>query len=90
MITYGKNNQVSFENEEEKQEALEYLKNSPNVTIVHEQNNLQGAWAPEDRFIIKEDDPLMPDGVRKNLTAGNRGCFGRINCRELVELVKRM
>lgn len=90
MITYGKNSQVRFKNIDEEQEALEYLKYSKNVQVVHEKNNLQGAWAPEDRFIIKEDDPLMPVGVRNNLTAGNSGCFGRINCVDLIERVKRM
>lgn len=90
MITYGKNSQVRFKDIDEKQEALEYLKYSDNVRIVHERNDLQGAWAAENRFIIKEDDPLMPDGVRNNLTAGNSGCFGRINCGDLVDRVRRM
>ena len=90
MITYGRNGQVRFRNINEEQEALDYLKNSDNVQMVHENNHLQGAWAPEDRFIIKEDDPLMPDGVRNNLTAGNSGCFGRINCGDLIERVRRM
>jgi len=27
----------------------------------------------------------MPVGVRRNLTAGYKGCFGRINCKELYD-----
>lgn len=84
-LVYGKNRQVIFENELEKQEAIRYLRESKNVTHADEQNQNQGAWANEKRFMIISNDPKMPIGVRKNLTAGNHSCYGRINCGELFD-----
>ena len=84
-LIYGTKNQVKFLDKNEKMEAINYLKESSNVNTVHEHNENQGAWGSEKRFIIKNDDPNMPIGVRRNLTAGNRGCFGRINCKELYD-----
>ncbi|RCW17135.1 hypothetical protein CAC02_04555 [Streptococcus gallolyticus] len=82
-LVYGKNKQVTFESELEKQEAIRYLRDSENITHADEQN--QGAWANEKRFMIIFDVPQMPIGVRKNLTAGNRSYYGRINCGELFD-----
>lgn len=84
-LIYGKNNQVEFLNEIEKTDAINYLINSDNVQRVHEHNENQGAWGSEKRFLIKEDDPNMPMGVRRNLTAGNSAYYGRINCKELYD-----
>ncbi|EGJ36469.1 hypothetical protein [Streptococcus sanguinis] len=84
-LTYGKKDQVKFLDESEKIEAINYLKSSSNVVTVLEHNEEQGAWGSEKRFIIKDDDPNMPVGVRRNLTAGYKGCFGRINCKELYD-----
>ena len=61
------------------------VQNLLNVVTVLEHNEEQGAWGSEKRFIIKDDDPNMPVGVRRNLTAGYKGCFGRINCKELYD-----
>ena len=49
-LVFGKNGQVHFNNENEKQEAIEYLLTSDNVDFdVHEDNQEQGAWGPEER-----------------------------------------
>lgn len=43
-LIYGKNGQVRFDNEQEKQVAIDYILNSPNVNFnVHENNQDQGA-----------------------------------------------
>ena len=44
-LVFGKNGQVHFNNENEKQEAIEYLLTSDNVDFdVHEDNQEQGAY----------------------------------------------
>ncbi len=42
-LIYGKNGQVSFNNDAEKKEAFDYMLASPNVKFVHEDNQNQGA-----------------------------------------------
>lgn len=83
-LIYGKNGQVHFKNELEKQIAIEYILNSSNVEIVHEDNNLQGAWAPEERIHFKKEDGI-PQCLKNLMTAGNGSIYGRINCKEFVE-----
>ena len=85
-LVYGKNGQVRFRNEKEKMESFEYLRSSPNVVLVHEDNQEQGAWAPEERIHFKS---LLgvPDGLLRNMTAGRGNIEGRINCAELIQEV---
>lgn len=85
-LVYGKNGQVRFTSEHEKQEAFEYLRTSPNVTHVHEDNQEQGAWGPEERIHFRTRDGV-PEGLLRNMTAGTGSIAGRINCRELIEEV---
>ena len=60
-LVFGKNGQVHFNNENEKQEAIEYLLTSVNVDFdVHEDNQEQGAWGPEERIHFKSEDGV-PD-----------------------------
>ncbi|MED4273154.1 hypothetical protein [Weissella confusa] len=88
-LVYGKKGQVRFENEAEKQEAFEYLLTSPNVKFVHENNQDQGAWGPEKRILFKSEEGI-PDSLKRNMTAGVSGIFGRINSRELWEELKNL
>ena len=85
-LVYGKNGQVRFRNEKERMESFEYLRSSPNVVLVHEDNQEQGAWAPEERIHFKS---LLgvPDGLLRNMTAGRGNIEGRINCAELIKEV---
>lgn len=86
-LVYGKNGQVRFRNEQEKREAFDYLRNSPNVVHVHEDNQEQGAWAPEERIHFKTLVGV-PEGLSRNMTEGRGGSVaGRINCKELIEEV---
>ena len=56
-LIFGKNGQVHFNNENEKQEAIEYLLTSDNVDFdVHEDNQEQGAWGPEERIHFKSEE----------------------------------
>ena len=90
-LVYGKNQQVRFNNEPEKQEAIDYILNTPaNVNCnVHENNQNQGAWGPEDRIHFFKEEGI-PDCLKRQMTAG-RGdrLFGRINCKEFCEELRR-
>lgn len=84
-LIYGKNGQVRFNSEQEKQEAFEYILTSNNVDFdIHEDNQNQGAWGPEDRIHFKSGIGV-PDCLKRNMTAGKGGIYGRINCKELCE-----
>lgn len=86
-LVYGKTQQVKFLNEEEKKEAFDYLINSEDVEFYHEQNQEQGAWAPEKRIhFYSEVD--VPVGLTRNWTAGRGARLkARINCGELYDEV---
>lgn len=87
---YGKQGQVRFNNEEEKQEAFDYLLTSSNVDIfVHEDNQNQGAWASEERIHFFEENGI-PESLKRNMTAGRGSLYGRINCKELCEEIRRL
>lgn len=83
-LIYGRNKQVVFNNETEKNEAFEYLLNSDNVKHVHENNQNQGAWGSEDRIKFMRAEGI-PKCLIRNMTAGDKSCYGRINCKELCQ-----
>jgi hypothetical protein len=84
-LVYGKNGQVHFDSEEEKKEAIEYLLSSSNVNFdVHEDNQNQGAWGPEERIHFKKEDGV-PESLKKIMTAGRGDLYGRINCKEFCK-----
>lgn len=87
-LTYGKNDQVVFKSEDEKKTAIEYILTSNNVDFgIHENNQNQGAWAPEDRIHFKKEDDI-PECLKRNMTAGKQGVYGRINCKEFCEEIR--
>jgi len=88
-LVYGKNGQVEFENEIEKQAAFQYLLTSDNVKFVHENNQEQGAWGPEKRIHFKRELGV-PESLKRNMTAGRPGLYGRINCKELCEEIRKL
>ena len=84
-LVYGKNEQVRFNSEEEKEEAFNYMLNSPNVNFdIHEENQNQGAWGSEDRIHFRDMEDI-PICLRRQLTAGTGNICGRINCKELCQ-----
>lgn len=89
-LIYGKNGQVQFNNESEKKEAMDYILNSSNVDFrIHENNQNQGAWGPEDRIHFKHEEGV-PDCLKRNMTAGNNSYYGRINCKEFCEELREI
>lgn len=86
---YGKNNQVRFADDHEYYRFLGYLAKSDGSTkIVYEQNDLQGAWASENRiqFFVS---PPMPIAANLTLTAGVGNIKYRVNCNDfLQEIIK--
>lgn len=89
-LVYGKKGQVRFNSEEEKKIAIDYILTSPNVNFrVHENNQEQGAWGPEDRIHFRREEGV-PDCLKQIMTAGNRSIYGRINCKEFCEELRRL
>lgn len=87
-LVYGKNRQVWFNTEEEKQIAIDYILNSENVDFsIHENNQNQGAWGPEERIHFYSDRDV-PECLLRIMTAGKGGIFGRINCKEFCEDIR--
>ncbi|WP_368496885.1 hypothetical protein [Herbiconiux sp. A18JL235] len=85
-LVYGKNGQVEFLSEAEKREAFDYLISSPDVEFLVEQNQEQGAWAPEKRIHFHSEIGV-PAALVRNWTAGRSGIVARINCAELYDEV---
>lgn len=89
-ITYGRDEQVWFNNEEEEQEAIDYILNSPYVDFnVHEDNQNQGAWGSEERIHFYNQDDI-PDCLRRLLTAGTGNIVGRINCKDFCLKIREL
>ena len=87
-LVFGKNDQVCFDSEEELRIAIDYILNSDNVDFnVHEDNQNQGAWGPEDRIHFYSEVGV-PDCLKKNMTEGRAGLYGRINCKEFCDLIR--
>ena len=82
---YGKKNQVRFANDHEYYRFLGFLAKSDGSTkIVYEQNDLQGAWASENRiqFFI---EPPTPIASNVSLTAGVGNIKYRVNCNDFLQ-----
>lgn len=87
-LVFGKNGQVRFNSEEELRVAIEYILTSANVDFnIHEDNQNQGAWAPEERIHFKREAGV-PECLKRNMTAGKPGIYGRINCKEFCDLIR--
>ena len=87
-LVYGKKGQVRFNSEEEKNIAIDYILSSPNVNFnIHENNQEQGAWGPEDRIHFKRQEGV-PACLQDIMTAGRGDMYGRINCKEFCEEIR--
>lgn len=87
-LVFGKNEQVRFGSEEELRIAVDYILSSDNVDFeIHENNQNQGAWGPEERIHFKSGQGI-PDCLKRNMTAGKAGIYGRINCKEFCDIVR--
>lgn len=89
-LIFGKKGQVSFNSKEELRVAVDYILNSDNVDFkIHEDNQNQGAWAPEERIHFKSEQGV-PECLKRNMTAGKSGIYGRINCKEFCEELREI
>lgn len=90
-LIYGKKGQVRFNNEKEKEEAINYILNTPsNVDFkIHEDNQNQGAWGPEERIHFHSENGV-PECLKRQMTAGRGGLYGRINCKEFCEELREI
>ncbi len=91
-LIYGKKGQVRFSNEKEKEEAINYILNTPtNVNFrIHENNQNQGAWGPEDRIHFRSETGV-PMCLKRLMTAGRKGTlYGRINCKEFCDELRKI
>lgn len=71
-------------------EQIEYILTSPNVdSNIHENNQNQGAWGPEDRIHFKREEGV-PECLKGNMTAGRPGLYGRINCKEFCKELRQI
>jgi len=90
QLIYGKKGQVHFDSEEEKEIAIQYILSSSNVDFnVHENNQEQGAWGPEERIHFRSAIGV-PDCLKKIMTAGKGDMYGRINCKEFCKELRRI
>ena len=87
-LVFGKNGQVRFHSEEELREAVDYILTSDNVDFgIHEDNQNQGAWGPEERIHFRRESGV-PECLKRNMTAGRPGLYGRINCEEFCDFIR--
>lgn len=85
--SFGKKNQVSFNNEHEYYEFLGFLaKSDSKVSIVWERNEEQGAWGSEGRLQFYTN--ATPFAANVVSTAGTGNIVFRVNCNEFVQHIK--
>ena len=89
-LVFGKNGQVRFNSEEELRIAVDYIVNSSNVDFdIHEDDQNQGAWGPENRIHFRSEVGV-PECLRRIMTAGDRSNYGGINCKEFFEGIRKI
>ena len=90
-LIYGRNQQIQFKDDKEKQEAIDYILNTPsNVDFkIHEVNQNQGAWGPEERIHFYSEAGV-PECLKRQMTAGRGDLYGRINCKEFCEELRQI
>lgn len=83
-ISFGTDDQISFENEHEYYRALGYLCRDSSATSINWENNeQQGAWGSEGRIHFYIENPNIPGKFR--MTAGTGNICSRVNCNEFVK-----
>ena len=89
-LVFGKNGQVRFNSEEELRIAVDYIVNSSNVDFdIHEDDQNQGAWGPENRIHFRSEVGV-PECLRRIMTAGDRSNYGGLNCKEFCEGIRKI
>lgn len=88
--TFGTENPMIFTSAEEFYETLGFIANKKNSCVIYnEDNQKQGAWAPEIRMNCPKNIKNYPTPLSKKFTAGRNSDTYRINCteffRELID-----
>jgi len=82
--SFGRKNQIRFNNESEYYQALGYLAKSDGTSSIHWENNEeQGAWGSEGRIHFCIQNPPIPGTF--SLTAGTGRIVHRTNCNEFIQ-----
>jgi hypothetical protein len=82
--SFGTQNQIQFNNQNEYYELLGYLAKSDGTSsLVWEHNEDQGAWGSEGRIKFYVSNP--PLSCSLNHTAGVGNVVTRVNCNEFVQ-----
>jgi len=84
-MAFGRNDQVILDSPEDYFELLGYLARNDGLTeVVWENNDEQGAWAPEGRIHFSEKPP---SALKAHLhhTAGRGSVVSRVNCNAFVD-----
>lgn len=84
-LIFGKNNQVSFQDEAEKYRFIGYLTKSI-VFIQWENNDQQGAWGKEGRMAFTTAD-VKRHFPNLGYSAGVGSYNARLNCNDFVQLL---
>lgn len=85
--SFGSQNQIEFNNENEYYELLGYLaKSDGSSSLTWEHNEDQGAWGSEGRIKFYISNP--PVSCKLHHTAGNGNIITRVNCNEFVQNIR--
>ena len=87
MVEINKNNYKIIR----KSRNLLIILNTPsNVDFkIHEDNQNQGAWGPEERIHFYSEEGV-PECLKRQMTAGRGDLYGRINCKEFCEELRQI
>ena len=56
---------------------------------IHEDNQNQGAWGPEERIHFYSEEGV-PECLKRQMTAGRGDLYGSINCKEFCEELRQI
>lgn len=83
-------NKYNFKMIRKSRNLLIILNTPSNVDFkIHEDNQNQGAWGPEERIHFYSEEG-GPECLKRQMTAGRGDLYGRINCKEFCEELRQI
>ena len=83
-------NKYNFKMIRKSRNLLIILNTPTNVDFkIHEDNQNQGAWGPEERIHFYSEEGV-PECLKRQMTAGRGDLYGRINCKEFCEELRQI
>lgn len=83
-------NKYNFKMIRKSRNLLIILNTPSNVDFkIHEDNQNQGAWVPEERIHFYSEEGV-PECLKRQMTAGRGDLYGRINCKEFCEELRQI